>query len=138
MKRIALIVSLLITLNGCCLLECVGPLDRTGAPYGAHFYKEGMTRESRMEDLMACGSARSLHIGFAKEKIKQVLQNPEILKQLEPEVVKYTIKTREQAQETEAEAYLLGQLDVCMAAKDYIFIARGQALSGCDARCMYP
>ena len=45
-------VLLVLMLSGC-LLESVRPVDRNIKPYGAHWIKEGMTRESRLEAWVA-------------------------------------------------------------------------------------
>lgn len=39
-------------------------------PYGTHWVKEAMTSEERLDDIAACGSARSEYVGFSKEKIQ--------------------------------------------------------------------
>ena len=39
-------------------------------PYGTHWVKEGMTKESRLDDIAVCGSARTEYVGFSEEKIK--------------------------------------------------------------------
>ena len=39
-------------------------------PYGTHWTKEGITKESRLDDIAACGSARTEYIGFSEEKLK--------------------------------------------------------------------
>lgn len=53
MKKV--VILLLPLLMSGCLLESVGPIDRTIKPYGAHWVKEGMTRESRISDWVSCG-----------------------------------------------------------------------------------
>lgn len=58
MKMFTVSVILMLTLSGC-LLESVGPINRTIKPYGAHWVKEGMTRESRLADWVSCGGDRS-------------------------------------------------------------------------------
>jgi hypothetical protein len=68
MKHI-LILTLSILLSGC-LLETVGPIDRNIKPYGAHWVKEGMTQEQRLDDIAQCGSGRSLFVGFGAIKLK--------------------------------------------------------------------
>jgi hypothetical protein len=138
MRTLLLIGCFNAVLSGCCLLECVGQIDQTSAPYGAHFYKEGMTRESRLDDLVACGSGRNIHIYFSPAKINRVIQMPEMQMRMEAASGKFPLATKKDAQEREAEQFLVEQLDACMEAKNYIFIARGKALFGCDARCMYP
>lgn len=47
------------------------PTDLTPSkPYGAHWVKEGMTKENRLDDIAACGTARTEYVGFSEEKIK--------------------------------------------------------------------
>jgi len=72
-----LINSLLIalsasTLNGCLYGQCMnGPcalehsrIVKSIKPYGAHWVKEGMTRESRIADWLQCGGAQGLSDGY--------------------------------------------------------------------------
>ena len=44
--------------------------------YGEHWVKEGMTQESRLDDTVACGSARTERLGFSDEK-KRLERRPE-------------------------------------------------------------
>jgi hypothetical protein len=39
-------------------------------PYGAHWVKEGMTEEQRLDDIEQCGSGRTLYVGFGAIKLK--------------------------------------------------------------------
>ena len=39
-------------------------------PYGAHWVKEGMTDEQRLDDIEQCGGGRGLYVGFPDAKIK--------------------------------------------------------------------
>ncbi len=64
MKKFTLIWFSLL-LSGC-LLETVGPIDRNIKPYGAHWVKEGMTKESQLKDWVDCGGAANLSDGYEK------------------------------------------------------------------------
>jgi hypothetical protein len=107
-----------ILLTGC-LLETVGPIDRSIKPYGAHWAKEGMTRESRRADLAACGSINHEHIGFPEELLKRT-------------------KLPDEPNEINAYLRLRDQLGVCMTNRGYQAIGDLKYLGGCDERCMYP
>lgn len=71
MKKITMLLFPLL-LTGC-LLESVGPIDRSIKPYGAHWYQEGMTRQSRRIDSWACGALRTVtgadHPVFPKDEL---------------------------------------------------------------------
>ncbi len=108
-----------LALSGC-LLERVGPRDRTVKPYGAHWFKPGMTRESRRVDLAACGSTRgSEHISIPLDKIAAEVRPGE---------------------PNSANAYvrLQNQVGACMQQRGYEPIGDLRFLGGCDERCMYP
>ncbi len=65
MKKFA--VLLLPLLVSGCLLESVGPIDRSIKPYGAHWVKAGMTNEQRLTDWTRCGGAENLSDGYEKQ-----------------------------------------------------------------------
>ena len=115
MKKI--VVFLLPLLVAGCLLESVGPIDRTIKPYGAHWVKEGMTRESRRADSWACGAAKTL-IGADHP----VFPNSEL----------EAAKLPGDLNDILAIGRVTDKWAACMQAKGY---AR---LEKCDARCMYP
>jgi hypothetical protein len=96
-------------------------MNDTSAPYGAHFYKEGMTRESRLDDLVACGAyGRNISVYFTEEE-KQKEKRP--------------MDTSDLA----VHLRLAEKLKICMQVKGYIYITDGRPGNyGCDARCMYP
>jgi len=88
-------------------------------PYGAHWVKEGMTRESRRLDLAACGSIANEDVRFKQEQLEMArLPN-------EPNDISAYLRLRD-------------QLGVCMSSLGYRPIGDLKYLSGCDARCMYP
>jgi len=68
MKKLFLL-TLPMLLSGC-LLETVGPIDRSLKPYGAHWVKDGMTDEQRLDDFEQCGGARTLYVGFSQARLK--------------------------------------------------------------------
>ena len=73
-KMVGLLVGILINVS---LYGCgIGGFWMNGNPflgetklYGEHWVKEGMTQESRLDDIVACGSGRTERILFSKEKI---------------------------------------------------------------------
>ena len=105
-KFFAVFVPLL--LSGC-LLESVGPIDRNIKPYGAHWVKEGMTREGRLHDFKQCGGdSVTFKAGYEKQRDQTTADYLEGLN-------KHTLK-----------------LHSCMRAKDYLYLEQ------CDTRCLYP
>jgi hypothetical protein len=114
-----IVVFFLPLLISGCLLESVGPIDRTIKPYGAHWFKEGMTRESRRLDLAACGSISNEDVRFQQEQLEMArLPN-------EPNDISAYLRLRD-------------QLGVCMSSRGYTPIGDLKYLGGCDDRCMYP
>lgn len=104
-----LAVILLPLLVSGCLLESVGPIDRSIKPYGAHWIKEGMTRDSRRHDFKECGGdSVSFKAGYEKQRDQTTADYFEGLN-------KHTLKVHS-----------------CMRAKDYIYLEQ------CEARCLYP
>jgi len=99
-------------LGGCCTLECVAPLGPS-QPYGAHWIKEGMTKESRREDIAACGGKGDESVNFLPREIQAV-------------------KQPEDFNDVMAESRLTKKWANCMRNKGYIY------LEYCDARCQYP
>jgi hypothetical protein len=67
--KIVLTLTLPILLSGC-LLETVGPIDRNLKPYGAHWVREGMTEEQRLDDIEGCGGGKGLYVGFPDVQVK--------------------------------------------------------------------
>jgi hypothetical protein len=86
-------------------------------PYGARWVKDGMTRESRQADWVACGGAADLKSGFRKW--------------VQPEPWKEFFDALERHE---------NQLWTCMKNKGYSY--RNPQLPGksdeCDASCLYP
>ena len=107
MKKFAVILLPLLVSG--CLLESVGPIDRSIKPYGAHWIKDGMTRDSRRHDFKECGgNSVSFKAGYEKQRDQTTADYFEGLN-------KHTLKVHS-----------------CMRAKDYIYLEQ------CDARCLYP
>lgn len=78
-------------------------------PYGAHWVKEGMTREGRREDFKECGGdSVTFKSGYEKQRDQTTADYFEGLN-------KHTLKVHS-----------------CMQAKAYIYQEQ------CDARCLYP
>ncbi len=115
MKKIfALLLPML--LSGC-LLESVGRIDRSIKPYGAHWIKEGMTREKRREDSWACGAANTVHAAahviFQKENVEAE-------------------KLPSDPNDILANGRLTNKWVACMKTRGYHYIEQ------CDDRCLYP
>ena len=128
MKRLIYVVCLLsmVLFSGCmtCMSEaCLGKdtyerLMRP-KPYGAHWIKDGMTRESRRFDLVTCGSPSGEVVEFSQDLIAKE-KNPS-----EPNDIAAYLRLR-------------NRVGVCMQSKGYTPVGDLQFLGGCDARCLYP
>lgn len=78
-------------------------------PEGAHWIKEGMTRERRRDDYKECGGdSITFKSGYERQHDQTTADYFDGLK-------KHTLKVYS-----------------CMRAKDYIYLEQ------CDARCLYP
>lgn len=86
-------------------------------PYGAHWIKEGMTKEQRREDSWACGAART---AYAADK--PVFDRDQLEKERLPE----------DKNDYGPDGRLTDRWSSCMQSKGYVF------LKECDSRCMYP
>lgn len=118
-RRIVCTVAAALLLSGC-LLESVGPVNRNLKPYGAHWFKEGMTREVRRADLAACGALDGDEdIRFPPEQISAA-------------------KMPNEPTDRATYVRLRDQVGLCMQGKGYIAIGDIKFLGGCDERCMYP
>ena len=124
-KNIVASMWILFILSGCLYGQCMnGPcalererLIRNTKPYGAHWIKEGMTKEQRREDSWACGATRTVlaadHVIFSSEQ-------------------RESVRTAGEEGSFGPDGRLLDQWRSCMASRGYVF------LKECDARCMYP
>ena len=92
---------------------------RNVKPYGAHWVKEGMTRESRRDDSWDCGAA-STAIGADGPVFSRSMYDAE----------------RTPSDENDWAPYrrLLDRWSTCMSSKSYQFLGVGN----CDERCLYP
>jgi hypothetical protein len=86
-------------------------------PYGAHWIKEGMTRESRRQDSWACGAAKTVHAA------DHVVFTPE---------QRQSVRTQGEKDDFGPDKRLLDQWRVCMGSKSYTYLEQ------CDARCLHP
>lgn len=86
-------------------------------PYGAHWIKDGMTRESRRVDSWACGAAKTV-IGADHP----VFPNAEL----------EAAKLPSDLNDILAIGRVTDKWAACMQAKGYVRIEK------CDSRCMYP
>lgn len=82
-------------------------------PYGAHWIKEGMPKESRRKDIAACGAKGNESVNFLPYEIQAV-------------------KQPEDFNDVMAEARLTKKWASCMRDKGYTY------QEYCDARCQYP
>jgi hypothetical protein len=99
----------LIAISGCFFTQDrLGSPDPNLKPYGAHWIKEGMTRESRQVDYMQCGGGSDLREGY---EVKSAQSNKEF-------VDGFNVHTH--------------QLMNCMKSKGYVY------LDQCDSRCLHP
>ena len=114
---IFLFVSLFIT--GCGFAAPCGNGDplalfqycekRVAYPYGAHWIKVGMTRESRRDDFVQCGGEADLRENYA-EWLSSI-----------PYETYSAGKTQH-----------IRSISGCMRSKNYVW------QDGCEARCLYP
>jgi hypothetical protein len=77
-------------------------------PYGAHWVKAGMTRESRLSEFMQCGGYENLREGF---EIQPNQSTTDFFKGYNAHVT---------------------QVSACMRSKGYSYLEQ------CDARCLHP
>lgn len=107
---------LCMNLAGCslCLLECARPIDYTlNGPDGAHWIKDGMSRESRRADIAACGAKGNESVNFLPAEIQAAIQP-------------------EDPNDINAYGRLYKKWALCMESKGYV------RLEHCDGRCLYP
>lgn len=127
MKKIFFILvssSLIFLLTGCFVSE-LGSMSgkerieylKSIKPYGAHWIKEGMTRESRRADSWSCGAANTViaadGVIFSAEK-RAAARLPSDQNDYGPD------------------GRLTKEWIGCMQSKGYVY------LENCDARCLYP
>lgn len=110
-QTITLLFTLLCT--GCGSQLAITGKERTEylrsiKPYGAHWIKEGMTRESRRADFVDCGGAMDLREGYPR--------NPALTSQEFFAGFKVHVN----------------QIAACMRGKSY------QYQSECNERCLHP
>lgn len=63
MRRMICTVTAAILLSGC-LLEGAAPLNRNDKPYGAHWVKEGVTKQEWLADWVQCGGAANGNFAY--------------------------------------------------------------------------
>jgi len=86
-------------------------------PYGAHWVKEGMTRESRRDDSWACGAART-----------EPAANGPIFSDEDIALEKSAIDKNDYG----PRGRLFDKWGKCMQSKGYAYLEQ------CDARCLHP
>ncbi|MCH9743177.1 MAG: hypothetical protein K0U21_08205 [Proteobacteria bacterium] len=116
MIRFTLLITIFL-LSGCGIggfwMNGDPSVGRNLKPYGAHWIKEGMTRESRLNDTKACGAGRSEYVLFSTDKIKAAMLSDD-------------------PNEVNAMGRLSKRWAECMESKGYAYLPE------CDARCLYP
>jgi hypothetical protein len=124
-SKIIISITVLLSLTGCLYGQCMnGPCAFERAeiianikPYGAHWIKEGMTREQRRQDSWACGAYNNVysadHVVFSKEQ-RSAARLPSDQNDYGPD------------------GRLTKQWVACMRSKDYVYLHQ------CDASCLYP
>lgn len=85
-------------------------------PYGAHWVKDGMTRESRLDDIVACGATRDLTIHFPIESIKKLPG--------------YQYTETDEIRRAASNDVLEDRWRICMKSKGYSYVDK------CDIRCL--
>jgi hypothetical protein len=119
LRSLKLLIALVVSINfltGCLYGQCInGPcaLEHTRIvqaikPYGAHWVKEGMTRENRLSDFTQCGGYANMREGY---EIQPNQSTTEFFKDYNAHVTKVA---------------------ACMRAKGYTYLEQ------CDARCLHP
>ncbi len=115
-------------LNGCGIggmwMNGDPSVGRNLKPYGAHWIKEGMTRESRLQDYESCGGNKWLNPGFPDAVIRA--------ETLSTDAVSAQTYNKDLINNPQAEARLGKKRMFCMLGKGYVW------LENCDARCLYP
>lgn len=125
--KLFVVIGLISWLSGCLYGQCFdGPCAFERAkmiesikPYGAHWIKEGITREGRRGDLISCGSLHAEVIEFSQDQISME-------------------KITSEPNGAAAYLRLRDRVGLCMQSKGYEPVGDLQFLGGCDARCLYP
>ncbi len=109
----------LIAMSGCFFTQDrLGRPDPNLKPYGAHWIKDGMTRENRRNDSWTCGAANTViaadGVVFSKEQLAAA-----------------KLPT-DQDDFFSSNERLTKQWGICMNSKGYTY------LDQCDARCLHP
>lgn len=93
-------------------------------PYGAHWIKDGMTRESRLQDFESCGGNKWLNPGFSDAAIRAETR-PE-------DAVSAHLYNKDLINNPQAEARLGKKRMLRMQERGYFYLEK------CDSRCLYP
>ncbi len=112
--------SLLLLVSGCNTQIITGEAAerlRHPIPFGARWVKDGMTRESRLSDWVACGGGADMGDGFRKW--------------MDPESWESFWSSKQ---------FHVEQLSTCMQSKSYAFHRQAtlDTPDQCDARCLHP
>lgn len=104
MRRMVCTAAAALLLSGC-LLEGAAPVNRNDKPYGAHWVKEGVTKQEWLADWVQCGGAANGNYDY---EIQKGQSHKEFVERLNAHS---------------------DQVDACMKGKGYVH------LNQCDARC---
>ena len=118
MKTYTALLMAMISLTGCIRMTCMSPSclgEETynnlmhPKPYGAHWVKDGMTRESRLSDFVQCGGGADLRENYAEWL----------------STIPYETYSAGKTQH-------IRTISDCMKSKNYAW------QDSCDTRCLYP
>lgn len=132
MKNLFGLLVTTFALTGCLYGQCInGPcalehsrIVKNIKPYGAHWIRGGMTKESRLNDIELCGRGRSESAGFPQYAIKA--------ETLPTDTISTKLYDQNLLSNPEAENRLAQKWSACMRSKGYVYLEQ------CDDRCLYP
>ncbi len=128
MKPLFVYVGFAMVLSGCGIggvwMNGDPSVGKNLKPYGDHWVKDGMTRESRLQDYESCGGNKWLNSGFPDVVIRA--------ETLPTDLVSTHSYNKDLIDNPLAEARLGKKRMICMQEKGYVW------LESCDARCLYP
>ncbi len=120
MKPLFVYVGFAVVLSGCGIggvwMNGDPSVGKNLKPYGAHWVKDGMTRESRLDDIVACGATRDLTIHFPIESIQKLPG--------------YQYTETDEIRRAASNDVLEDRWRICMKSKGYSYVDK------CDIRCL--
>jgi hypothetical protein len=116
LKLLIALTATAFSLAGCLYGQCInGPcalehkrIVESIKPYGAHWVKEGMTRDSRRDEFVKCGGSPEMREGY---EIQSGQSASDFFKGFNAHVI---------------------AVAACMRANGYVYVEK------CDASCFYP